>query len=455
MRIIGRDTMSERMAASMIDVEASLPSWPQLASEVALGAALNVDTARRVALGELTRSGRFTVDLQEHVSDARAVPVEAPRDPRIEPVEAPRLPPLAEVRGAPGPDDVATLIAWATTAFSGGNCQPWTFRWQGGRLVLVHDADRSRTFLDVDSRASFLAFGSVIETLVLAAPAMGLEARPRLFPDPSDLRRVADVELAPASAARDPLLACVPDRVTNRRLGARRPLDPGHRARMEAAAAVHGGRVRWLEDPRQLDAIASVLGGSDRIRFLSAGMHAEMMAELRWSTDEVERTRDGLDLATLELSASDLAGMQVIRKWPVMRTLARTGGGLGLERPTRKAIAASAAVGLLTVDGRDPASFVRAGRALHRLWLTATADGVALQPMTSVTYLFHRLLHAGGAGLAQHEADALAALRRRYLELFPVGAGEAEPMLFRVGYADPPTARSLRRPVEDVLRIAG
>jgi len=90
---------------------------------------------------------------------------------------------------------------------------------------------------------------------------------------------------------------------------------------------------------------------------------------------------------------------------------------------------------------------------MQRMWLQATALGVALQPMTSLTYMFHRLVHAGGKGFSEAELRDLSDLRRRYEEIFPVPPTHAEPMLFRVGYAPPPTARSLRRPVDDVLLL--
>lgn len=455
MQIHGRQTLSERMAASMVDIEATLKSWPQLASEVALGAGINVDTARRIALGQLNTSGRFYVDVHQIISDEAVRPIEAQPERAVEiSAEAHHfdLPPLRSVRGDLTADDVRVLVAWATTAFSGGNCQPWTFAWQGGKLVLVHDVARSESFLDVDHRASYLAFGSVVENLVLAAPAMGLTARVSVFPDLRDPRRVADVELRPAQSPVDPLLRHVPDRVTNRRFDARRPFDPVHRDRMSAAAAEHGCRISWLEDPAALEAVAGVLGRADRVRMLSRAMHGDMMHEMRWTLEDVERTRDGIDVATLELTPSDLAGMRMISSWPVMRMVGMVGGGAGLERPTRKAIGGSSAVGLLTVDGVGAASFVRAGRALHRVWLTATANGVALQPMTTLTYLFHRLVHVGAVGLSEAEIRELRDLRRLYAELFPVQPDRGEPMLFRVGYAPPPTARSLRRPIDDVLR---
>lgn len=457
LEIVGREGMSDRMAASMVDIESSLKSWPQLASEVALGAGLNVDTARRIALGQLTCSGRFYVDPHQIIDDRLASPVAVPSRPLVGISDEAHhfdLPPLHPSRGPVTLEEVRTLVAWAVTAFSGGNCQPWRFEWRDPVLHVVHEPERSRSMLDVHHRASHLAFGSVLENLALTAPALGIASQIAMFPEPTDPCRIADVRLSRSVGQRvDPLLRRVADRVTNRRLGPRGRIEAEVLARLAGAAGVHDTRVLWLDEPTALDGLAALLGRADRVRMLSRTMHGEMMGEVRWSLEEVERTRDGLDVATLEMTPTDLAGMRVIQSWPVMRMVGMVGGGAGLERPTRKAIDAASAAGLLVVSGTDPDAFVRAGRGLHRLWLQAAEEGLALQPMTSITYLFHRLIHAGGEGLSASEVSELRALRARYLQLFPVPDGHAEPMLFRLGRADPPTARSLRRTVDEVLVV--
>lgn len=460
MRIIGRDAMSARMAASMVDIDASLKGWPQLASEVALGAGINVDTARRIALGELTCSGRFYVDIAQVISDDAADLPAAP--PPLEIEVSPQalrleLPELSRPGGAPAEDDIRALVAWATTAFSGGNAQPWTFHWRPGRLTVLHDRDRSGSFLDVHDRATHLGLGSVLENLALATGAMGLQGAWELLPDPDDPTCIAHLHLQPGGARVpvDRLVASIPNRVTNRRIAVRRPLEEAHRRRMTAEAERCGARIHWVETPDELDEMAAILGRGERLRMLSRTLHGEMMHELRWTAREVEDTRDGIDIATLELTPADFAGMQVIRSWPVMRVVGAVGGGRGLERPARRAIAASSAVGLLSVEGADTAAFLLAGRAMQRLWLSATADGVALQPMTPLTYLLHRLDHADGTGLSRTERAELRALQGLLTALFPAAAGRSLPMLFRVGYAPPPTARALRRPVADVLRVGG
>jgi molybdopterin/thiamine biosynthesis adenylyltransferase/nitroreductase len=470
LRIIGERTVSPRLAASLVEVKSSLRTWPQLASAVSLGAAAVTDTARRIALGQLTASGRFFVDLEEIVRDgAGAVePVPADADAGAEPVDearsAPATPPVAPAaaRGSatPGLEQVRALVRFATLAPSGGNCQPWRFRWDGRRLRLLHDLPRSESFLDYGDLASWLAFGAAAENVALVAGRMGLDVEVELGPDAGEPAAVCDLRFRArrASAASEDagLAAAIPERVTNRRLSPRVALDRDDRgALLRAAADVPGGALHLVEDADRLAELGEVLGRGDRLRFLSRTMHREMMQELRWSADSVRATRDGLDVATLELTPTDLAGLRVMSSWPAMDLVGRIGGGRALEKPARKAIAAASAVGLVTVPGRTREAYFAGGRAMQRVWLEATARGLAFQPMAPLTYLFARLELGGGEGLAPGEVMALRELRTRFATLFPAAAGLGEPMLFRLSRAAPPTARALRRPVEDVLEVEG
>ena len=109
----------------------------------------------------------------------------------------------------------------------------------------------------------------------------------------------------------------------------------------------------------------------------------------------------------------------------------------------------------MSIDGTGPVSYFRGGRALQSLWLAATAAGLALQPMTAILYLFARLERGGGEGLTDEERDDLVALRQRFTRIFKTAPGErAELMLFRLAVAGPPTARSLRRRLDDILTFA-
>ncbi|WP_242334039.1 MULTISPECIES: Rv1355c family protein [unclassified Anaeromyxobacter] len=468
LRILGERSISPRLAASLVEVKATLKTWPQLASAVSLGAAVVTDTARRIALGELRSSGRFYVDLGELVRDGAgavqpllAEPVPAPaatlEEARAAPPAAAVAPAAVRAGAALDTQRIRALVELATLAPSGGNCQPWRFSWDGKRLRLLHDAARSRSFLDYRDLASWLAFGAAVENIALASAAMGLDMAVDLAPDPREPALVCDLRFAasraPAPASVLSLAAAIPDRATNRKLGPRAPL--AREARdllLRAAADVSGAALHLVEDSERLSELGEVLGRGDRLRFLSRTMHREMMGELRWSADEVRRG-DGLDVATLELSGADLAGLRVMSSWPAMELVGRLGGGRALEKPAAKAMAAASAAGLVSVAGRTREAYFAGGRAMQRVWLQATALGLAFQPMTPLTYLFARLELGDGEGLAPPEVATLRALRGRLASVFPEASGRGEPMLFRLAVAPPPAARALRRPLAEVLEI--
>jgi tRNA A37 threonylcarbamoyladenosine dehydratase/nitroreductase len=466
LRILGERTVSPRLAASLVEVKSTLKTWPQLASAVSLGAAVVTDTARRIALGQLTSSGRFYVDLDELVRDGAGAVLAATDDATPAPVEeartAPAAPTLGPVvgraRATLDAEQVRSLVRFATLAPSGGNCQPWRFSWDGRRLRLAHDAERSRSFLDFRDLASWLALGAAAENVALVAARMGLEVAAELAPEPRDPAVVCDLRFAARRAAAPALAAtlaaAIPERVTNRKLSVRAPLAPQAReALLRAVADVPGAALHLVEDADRLAEVGDVLGRGDRLRFLSRAMHREMMAELRWTADEVRRTRDGLDVSTLELTGADLAGLRVMSSWAAMDLVGRLGGGRALEKPARKAIAAASAVGLVSVPGRTREAYFAGGRAMQRVWLQATALGLAFQPMAPLTYLFARVELGAGEGLSPAEAAALRELRGRFTAVLPDAAGRGEPMLFRLAHAPPPTARALRRHVAEVLEI--
>src|ERR1700674_3466999 len=67
LRILEADKLSARSAASMVDIAHSVSTWPQLASDVSLGAALVASTIRMIGLGERVPSGRGRLDIAEHL----------------------------------------------------------------------------------------------------------------------------------------------------------------------------------------------------------------------------------------------------------------------------------------------------------------------------------------------------------------------------------------------------
>ena len=189
LKILGE--MSPRLAASLVEIDQTITSWPQLGSGAMLGGAVAADAARRLLLGELRTSGRFHVDIHELVRDsADAAAAPAPEPAPAPPEEGAGVAAAgAPVPARPGPvsaEQVIHLVSSAVLAPSGGNCQPWKFVWSAdGRLRCLHDAARSASFLDFEHRAAYLALGAAVENVVIAAADLGLRAEWHACPLPA------------------------------------------------------------------------------------------------------------------------------------------------------------------------------------------------------------------------------------------------------------------------------
>lgn len=456
LRMLGEENLSDRTLASLLEIDGSLASWPQTASAVALGGAMVCDAVRRIVLGTLTESGRFSVDLSALVSDGAGLALRA-WTPRADVPELPgalHLPSKATSAAAVVLDDDQrrTLTHAATLAPSGGNMQPWRWLWTGSQLKAELDLSRCGSFLDYELAGAHLAMGAAAENLRIAATALGLRAdiTHRAVDSPSDFAFHADFHAF--SAPRDPLSGWLDKRCTNRRRVHGEAPSAEALGAVADAAAERGGRVLWAGSPDAIEALANMLAEGDRLRFLHQTMHRELIEELRWSSDEAAQTRDGLDVATLELTPGERAGLGLIRHWRAMRVLGGLGAGGELGKLSRKAMRCAGAVGLVTVPKRAGGSFFAGGQAVQRAWLAATAAGLAFQPMSAITYVWLRI-HGGGDGLLPEHQAGYEALRATFEQVFAVADGWQDIMMFRVFRGPPPSARSLRRPLQDVLTI--
>lgn len=489
-QMVGASAVSPRMAASAMEIGHSLATWPQLASEVTLGGAAVTAAVRRLGLGQALPSGRRYIDVDQLLGQPLGSSLGQSLGPSLGEAPAPveggpdrerhGPPRRARARASDGdgacPSWARYLVAHAAMAPSGGNMQPWRFHVEGERLWLSLDRARAGSLLDVRERPGHLALGAALENLDIAAAASGWSLETALFPARERPDVVAAMTRAPARAGcaaelpaelpgelpaelpRYPI-DLVQARCTNRRLGTGAPLGAGEVARLGAAAARRGAHLE-LVGPGPLPGgaaalarVAAMVGEAERVRCLCAALHGELVAELRWSATEAAARGDGIDVATLELSAAELTGVRLIARPEVAAFLRAEDRGRALAGGrTRAQIESASAVGLLSVASDRPEDWLRAGRAMQRVWLEATRLGLGLQPVGVVLYMWHMLDAPAGAVFTPRERAVLAAQQAELAALFPGSRGRVAAMLFRLARSPRPGARSLRRPLGEILR---
>jgi molybdopterin/thiamine biosynthesis adenylyltransferase/nitroreductase len=443
LRIVDSNTMSNRAAASLLELGRTLRAFSQLGSDVTLGGATTTAAVRRFGLGLPLASGRVFIDVTAQLSDVRS-PASAPvSDPG-----AARQRELAAVR---------KLVEGAVRAPSFGNTQPWRFVYAEGALQVHHDPTRSGGATDEFGRQmACIAIGAALENIEILAGAGGQATTMALFPASGDPTLVAELRFAarPGGPQQDPLVEEIGRRVTNRRPGIRPHLTPVHTQVLASAARERGAKLQLCNERQLLDALAQVLADGERLRMLCPALHAELMQSLRWTPAEAEQSRDGMPIDSYATSPADVAILQLARSPQVSRLLRDVGGGSGLAATVAPTIASSAAVGLLTIPGTDSAAFVRGGRAMQQMWLTASALGLALHPINTLVAMFARVERYQSAGLDRSEAAAVLELRERFTRFFTVSPNDAEVLLFRLSYTDGAPERSMRRDIDDVFSVA-
>ncbi|NUS43851.1 MAG: Rv1355c family protein [Mycobacteriaceae bacterium] len=440
MNIVGVESLSARMAASMLEIDESLTTWPHLAGDALQAAASAVMAVRMFGQDPKAGlpSGRVHVDIATRLGEL------------AEPQQRPPLPPfpaqgpfrnLAEPR-----DEVAEIVRAGQLAPSGGNSQPWRFTVRDNSLRVAVDPARS-TAMDVGYRASRVALGAAVQNMCIAAAAKGVLGEVVLYPDgvgagPEAELRLGDGRDAGLAAAYRPMLR----RSTNRNLAdptagiPEQVLDD-----LRSAASVHGAGLCLATDRDVITELAAILADTDRIRFLIPRLHHEMVDEL--ADPRVDPLDRGLDVRSLELGPG-AAMLDLARRADVMAELSDwdlhsdTEVGRSLGGRVGELVESSAALVAVTAAGSAPADDIRAGQAMESVWIAANAAGLGVQPIVPL-FLFARD-DAELAELAGPYAGRLAGARQRLSELIGMPPTRHIAMLLRMGYMPEPTAISLR-----------
>jgi tRNA A37 threonylcarbamoyladenosine dehydratase/nitroreductase len=460
--MIGIDTVSTRLKASMIEVGQTITTWPQLASAVTLGGALGADVCRRITLGQYTESGRYWVDMADLISDKNP---KADHQYNVVDYPATALS-MEEMTHAVSSldsdtkilsdDQIRNLVSTAMLAPSAGNNQPWKWFSHQGKLFLFHDEKHSVSWGDFDNITSNISFGAAIETLRIATNENGLEVKPIYFPNKENKRLIASFDFQDKSADlyTENLSDAIGLRMTNRKAGNGKPLgaETIHLLNNITVLGESEAKLDIIEDKEQITKIADIVSKVERIRFLyPQGHHDFYTKEVRWTDADVHGTRDGLDIRSLELSESDKTGLIVASEPGVINLLNDWGGGAAFEKLSNKAIISSSGIGLISMPTYNAESIVKGGEAVQRVWLKANKEGLTFHPISAPLFLFARLNYGNGEELTEGMITELGDLQKELKEIFPTLEARHGIFMFRLSYADEASVRSVRRTLEDTL----
>lgn len=320
--------------------------------------------------------------------------------------------------GEKKPSPAMRAWLWAATAApSVHNSQPWLFRPDGGTVEVYLDRGRQLAVLDGSGRDLHLSVGAALFNLRLSILDSGWIPRVRLLPDPDRPDLAATVtagEPAPEIAGARLLARQIPLRRTSRRPFTPMGAPASLLAALVTAPAAEGARL-MLPGATVRRQILDLIRVADLVQSADARYRTELGA---WTgrpqrPDGVPRRSFGPKPNASVLPLRDLGLVH------------------GRHRQTAW-FEQDPTIAVLYSRGDEPVEWLRAGMALQRTLLTATAKGLATTLLTQpieVPATRERLSRPPFA--APHEPHAPQAI-------------------LRFGYARPSPATP-RRPVAEVL----
>lgn len=346
------------------------------------------------------------------------------------------------------------IIKKGILAPSADNLQPWRFRLRENGVDLFLNPEHLTSYCDEGFAAPYLSAGAVVENLRIAASAFGADIRVHYLPEQGHPLKAASVDWVPGGAPAHPHLAVLERRCTNRKFYKfNSPISQNvYHALDKQTEPSQGYRLLWIKKgAAHYRELASIIGKADQLRFEIFRLHQELMQVMRFSSEEASRTQDGLPIKALDAGPSAEFTFQLIRSWQRLKFMNHLGMSRSFNLYAKMQMFSSQGAGLIVAPGKAAEHYLKGGEIMERVWHEAAAQGLSIQPMEGLPIFLINSELTGGRDLSGEQRKKLEALKSRFYFLFGIKPWQGLILLFRVGYASAPSARSLRRPLESFL----
>lgn len=308
---------------------------------------------------------------------------------------------------------IEIALAAAVLAPSPHNTQPWLFEVGADYVDVVLDESRILPVADPHGREARMACGAALLNMRISLRSQGLHVHWKLLPDPGRPTLLARVRVGGREAPQPDeqlLAAAIARRHTNRRPFREEPVPVAVRRTLRQAALREGAHLMVVEDPARYGAIARVLRLAEFTQRQDPGFQGELA---EWLSRDPARL-DGVPL----LAAGP---PPVTEPLVLLREYGPSDGKAPREYEQEPLLA------ILITPYDTPRDHLRAGQAMQRVLLAATACGL------SASFL------SAAVELSPNRASLRAVLD---------GEGYAQTVL-RLGYSDS-APRTRRRPASTV-----
>lgn len=466
--LVGVKTLSTRMQSSMLELQQSIRSWPQLASAVTFGGGVVTDIARRILLNQFSESGRYYLDPEELIGGI--TPLNDPMFDEQDKFLGEEIPIIKKeitkicVDGLTEDllsyEQKVAILTAAASAPSLSNSQPWFLQFQNGSLYAFFDSKRAETFWDSTGYARTLSFGMMMENVSLCAVKFGFKTNWQLPSEFSD-NQVAIATFQPSNESNnhDRLLSeWIPLRETCRLSSdPSQIIDSKFLAEFNTYLNKENYEVKYLTSSASIIHLSEILGEFEKLRLLNPNGIQDFIKEIRWSDEAAKKNGDGVDIETLYLKESEKAALSFLKNQRVSSNLRHWDLGGGLSKIMSDIVKSSPLIGLLTYKGtkeNPQLNTITAGSQLERIWIAINGLGYSFHPISSSLIMSSILQDTRSSELlTQKEIVLLSQNHIRLRKIWNLNQNEQPIFIFKIFKTQLKPKKSYRRPFTENCAI--
>lgn len=314
------------------------------------------------------------------------------------------------------------------------------FQVSDSRIDLYADTKRRIGATDPFLREMYIGLGCALENLLLAADAKSFDRKLTLMPEEGKPNHVARIDLSTGSTSESELYKAIPLRHTNRGI-----YDKNRSLEQETLQALEqlGNnepevKVFWFTTEAQRRQVGNAIVEATQAIISDRQQSQDSGKWMRLSWQDLQKYRDGI---TLDASGSPALIRAIAKMLPP--TSLKQNDRFLLDATQKVHVSTAAAFGILAVSDRNNKSQqLECVRLWQRMYLWATTQGLAMQPLNQIP---ERAAREEILGIEPKFSNALAEF---------VGDPDWQGlMMFRLGYPTAEALSSPRRGVKDVMRI--
>lgn len=398
-KIVGLETLSPRMKSSMLEIQQTLTSWPQLGSDVVMGAGIGAEIVRKILLKQLSGSGRFRIDPTQNIPLRKLQPYGLYsaylKNSKTSIRETISAQVMTEILQKQKPDhkvhrleldDQNDLKEAAHLAPSGGNLQPWIWLFQPEGVHLFLDTSKTDTYLDLNRKASYIALGCSIHNFESKAAELSYNIESKYYETSEPLIASFYLNKMTAERSLNTTSKYLYTRETNRtRKKTSRKASYDHLIE-ELKAILQDQPDFFIEhyQPEELPpTIRTKIIQSELDRMNNIQGYNDFYAEINWTDSLNDLSRRGIEINTAFLNPKEETGVKLGNKANSMEESIENYNSDKYLTLVTKIINHNHLIILLSKQKIIlPSDSITTGKIINNIWNTLTSHYVNIQPLS-------------------------------------------------------------------------